>query len=111
MPAADDPLAMDAERMREIGHRTVDLLVERVGAGRPWVPRVSRAETERRLGRPAPEEPEPFEDVLASLDRDVIGLQARGDHPAFFAFVPGSPTWPGALADLVASALNLHAID
>jgi glutamate/tyrosine decarboxylase-like PLP-dependent enzyme len=36
---------------------------------------------------------------------------ARSDHPGFFAFIPGEPTWPGALADLYGSALNLHATD
>jgi hypothetical protein len=31
------------------------------------------------------------------------------DHPAYFAYVPGSGTWPGILGDLVASACNIEA--
>ena len=34
---------------------------------------------------------------------------SRGDHPGFFAFIPFSGTWPGALGDLVASASNVYA--
>ena len=34
---------------------------------------------------------------------------ARVDHPAYFAFIPGSSTWPGALGDFLASALNVYA--
>ena len=30
-------------------------------------------------------------------------------HPGFFAFIPGSGTWPGALGDFVASAANIYA--
>jgi glutamate/tyrosine decarboxylase-like PLP-dependent enzyme len=34
---------------------------------------------------------------------------SRGDHPGFFAFIPFAGTWPGALGDFVASALNVYA--
>jgi glutamate/tyrosine decarboxylase-like PLP-dependent enzyme len=105
-----DPLASDPEQMRELGYRVVDLLVDREARGLPALPRVSREETERRLGGDPPEDPEPTDELLGRLD-DVVSLMARCDHPAFLAFIPGEPTWPGALADLVASALNLHAID
>jgi glutamate/tyrosine decarboxylase-like PLP-dependent enzyme len=111
MASWTDPLSIGADEMRTQGYRTVDLLIERLSGGRPGLRRVPRAETERRLGGPPPERPEPFEEVLGRVDEHVIGLLARADHPAFFAFVPGQPTWPGALADLIAGALNVHAID
>jgi glutamate/tyrosine decarboxylase-like PLP-dependent enzyme len=34
---------------------------------------------------------------------------SKGDHPGFFAYVPFSGTWPGALGDLIASATNVYA--
>jgi hypothetical protein len=106
-----DPLGLDPETMRALGYRVVDLVVERMSQGRPGIPHASREETERRIGGPPPEDPVPVDDLLRSLDHDVGGLLARSDHPGFFAFIPGEPTWPGALADLFASALNLHASD
>ena len=33
----------------------------------------------------------------------------RADHPRFFAFIPSCQTWPGALGDFIASALNVYA--
>ena len=67
-------------------------------------------DTEAQIGGEPPEEPLPLEEVLAGSARSRSS-SARSDHPGFFAFIPGEPTWPGALADLYASALNLHATD
>jgi aromatic-L-amino-acid/L-tryptophan decarboxylase len=105
----DDPLALDPEAMRELGHRVVDFLVDRLQEdGRP-LQRASAEEMRKRLGSPPSAGPQPFEDVLARLARDVLPYRSRVDHPRFFAFVPGSGTWPGALADFVASACNVYA--
>ena len=32
----------------------------------------------------------------------------RADHPRFFAFIPSCQTFPGALGDFIASALNVY---
>src|SRR3954451_21847218 len=107
----DDPLALDPETMRATGYRMVDLLVERVAGVREWpaLTRASPAEMRARLhGRP-PEAGTGFDVVLATLERDVLAHMGRVDHPAYFAFIPGSSTWPGALGDFLASALNVYA--
>ena len=62
-----------------------------------------------RLAGPPPEEPRPVEAILAGLGSDVLPFASRVDHPRFFAFIPGSGTWPGALGDFVASACNVYA--
>jgi aromatic-L-amino-acid decarboxylase len=41
------------------------------------------------------------------LESDVLSFVGRWDHPRFFAYVPGSGTWPSALGDFIASALNV----
>jgi aromatic-L-amino-acid decarboxylase len=104
-----DPLALDAETMRELGYRTVDLLVERLQRDGPPLRRATPAEMRARLHGPPPEQPEPFEEILAGLDRDVLPFASRDGHPGFFGFVPFAGTWPGALGDLIASACNLYA--
>jgi aromatic-L-amino-acid/L-tryptophan decarboxylase len=107
----DDPLALDPEAMRATGYRMVDLLVDRVAGVRDWpaLTRASPAEMRERLHGPAPEGGTDFETLLATLERDVLANMARVDHPAYFAFIPGSSTWPGALGDFLASALNVYA--
>ena len=109
--AMDDPLALDPETMRATGYRMVDLLVERVAGVREWpaLTRASPAEMRERLHGPAPEGGTDFESLLGTLERDVLANMGRVDHPAYFAFIPGSSTWPGALGDFLASALNIYA--
>jgi aromatic-L-amino-acid decarboxylase len=102
------PLSLDAERMRRLGYRTVDMLVERL-AGDPGAV-VRSAPPEQlleRLARPAPAGPSSFDDLLDQLERDVLPYVARISHPGYLAFVPGEGTWPGALGDFISSALNV----
>ena len=37
----------------------------------------------------------------------MLPFVARISHPGYLAFIPGEGTWPGALGDLIASALNI----
>jgi glutamate/tyrosine decarboxylase-like PLP-dependent enzyme len=105
-----DPLALDRETMRALGYRTVDLLIDALtDPDAPPLRRATQAELRERLGGVAPEEGEAFEQVLERLERDVVPYRSRGEHPRFFAFIPFAGTWPGALGDFVASALNVYA--
>ena len=106
-----DPLEVDPETMRRLGYRTVDLLVDRLAGLRdiPVLRHGSPAEMARRLDGPPPEGPERFERILEQLAADVLPFLSVTDHPAYFAYVPGSGTWPGVMGDLIASACNIEA--
>lgn len=107
-----DPLALPPETMRALGYRVVDALVDRMlPGGRPGMEPADPDDLRRRLHGDPPEGPRAFDELLAQVERDVVGEYARIDHARFFAFVPGSSTWPGALADLISAAVNLHASD
>ncbi|MDQ2910377.1 MAG: aminotransferase class V-fold PLP-dependent enzyme, partial [Actinomycetota bacterium] len=108
VPPQRDPLALDRETMRQLGYRTVDLLVEWLEREAPPLRRATPAEMRKRLAGPPPEQPEPFERILDGLKRDVLPFVSRDGHPRFFGFIPFSGTWPGALGDLIASACNLY---
>jgi glutamate/tyrosine decarboxylase-like PLP-dependent enzyme len=95
--------------MRQQGYRIVDLLVDRLLADGPPLQRATPAEMRERLGGPPPAEAQPLEAVFERLADDVLPFRSRVDHPRFLAFIPGSGTWPGALADFVASACNVYA--
>jgi aromatic-L-amino-acid decarboxylase len=109
-PLSRDPLAVDPETMRQLGYRTVDMLVgqlQAVPAG-PALRRASPAEMHARL--PAgPDGPRDFEALLEELERDVLPFMSRCEHPGYFAFIPAAGTFPGALGDFIASALNIYA--
>jgi aromatic-L-amino-acid/L-tryptophan decarboxylase len=106
-----DRLALDEEAMRRAGYHAVDLLVELLTdiGDRPALTRATPSRMQARLGGPPPAGPSPVEAVLDGLARDVLPFASRPDHPRYFAFVPTSGTWPGALGDLIASALNIYA--
>jgi glutamate/tyrosine decarboxylase-like PLP-dependent enzyme len=106
-----DPLGLSAQRMRQLGYRMVDFLVDQLGdpGSLPALRRASRDEMEARLHRPAPLQPTSFEQILDQLAVDVLPYMSRGDHPGYFAFIPSCTTWPSALGDLVAVALNIYA--
>jgi aromatic-L-amino-acid/L-tryptophan decarboxylase len=108
---AHDRLALDEEAMRRAGYHAVDLLVGLLTdiGDRPALTRATPAQMQARLGGPPPAAPSPVEAVLDRLARDVLPFASRPDHPRYFAFVPTSGTWPGALGDLIASALNIYA--
>jgi len=106
----DDRLALDRDAMRELGYRTVDMLVEHVlDASAPPLRRATPAEMRARLSGPPPSGPVPFDELLRRLTDDVLPFMSRGDHPRFFAFVPFAGTWPAALGDFIAGACNVYA--
>lgn len=94
--------------MREIGYRTVDALVEQLTDGAiPALRREGAEELRRRLVAPASERPREWDELLDQLVRDVLTPMSRLAHPGYFAFIPASSTFAGALGDLVAAALDI----
>ncbi|HEY8871223.1 MAG TPA: aminotransferase class V-fold PLP-dependent enzyme [Candidatus Limnocylindrales bacterium] len=106
-----DPLELDTETMRRMGYQVIDLLVGRIGrlASEPVLRVGSREELEARLGEPAPRTGRDFSTLLQRLDEDVLPFVGHFDHPRFFGYIPGAGTWPGALGDLISSAMNIDA--
>jgi glutamate/tyrosine decarboxylase-like PLP-dependent enzyme len=102
-----DPLALAPERMRELGHRTVDALVDLlVDPTTPLLVRATPEEMERRIPAGVPENAHEFDALLDRLREDVLPFMSRLDHPAYFAFIPACGTFPGALGDFIAAGLN-----
>ena len=56
----------------------------------------------------APESPEPFEQVLADLDRIVVPGLTHWQAPGFFAYFPANASAPSMLAELLSAALGVQ---
>ena len=103
-------LGMTPEAMQRLAAKATDVLVERIsslGNAKAWDGEF-REILEEQLGGPPPEAGRPAEEVLDQVVRDVLPFAARLDHPRFFGFVPSSPTWPGVVADFLASGFNIN---
>ncbi len=55
-----------------------------------------------------PNAPEPFEAVLADLDRVILPGITHWQHPGWFAYFPTGASGPSVLADLVSSGLGVQ---
>jgi glutamate/tyrosine decarboxylase-like PLP-dependent enzyme len=106
-----DPLAVSPARMREMANAVLDLLVETTSdlRERPVNVSASAEEMRERVDADAPESGRPFEEALGQLKSDVLPYSSHLPHPSYFAFIPGSPTFPGVLGDMIAAALNIEA--
>jgi aromatic-L-amino-acid decarboxylase len=95
--------------MRRMGHRVVDLLVDRI-TGLDASPVWRGGDRERlrvEVGETPPDTPADFDALVAHLVDHVMPFAGAVDHPRFFAFIPSCPTWPGLLGDFLARGHSL----
>jgi aromatic-L-amino-acid decarboxylase len=76
----------------------------------PVLAQVHPGELSAKLPASAPEQPEPFSDVLRDLDELLLPAFTNWQHPRFFAYFAVTASEPGILAELIAASLNQVAI-
>ena len=102
-------LQMTAETMRELAHYVTEILVDRaekLHGERAWEGDFKDA-LAHKLNEDPPDTGRPPREVIDRAVEDVLSNTLRLDHPRSFGFVPTSPTWPGVLADFMASGFNV----
>ena len=90
------------------GYAAVDWVaryLDRVG-GLPVLAQVAPGELSARLSESAPEQGEPFANVLRDLDELIVPALTNWQHPRFFAYFAVTASEPGILAELLAAAMN-----
>ncbi|MDX2192194.1 MAG: aminotransferase class V-fold PLP-dependent enzyme [Gemmatimonadales bacterium] len=100
---------MDPAEFRRQGHALIDWLAdyrERL-ADRPVRPAVRPGELRAQLPPAPPEAPEPFDALLADLDRLVVPGLTLWQHPSFFGYFPANASLASVLGDLTSSGLGV----
>ena len=101
---------MTPELMLDLAHQAAELLIGRI-KGLPeqnaWDGDFRKALEPALLEEP-PEEGRAPAEVIERAVREVLPFATRLDHPRCFAFIPSAPTWPGVLADFIASGYNAN---
>jgi aromatic-L-amino-acid/L-tryptophan decarboxylase len=99
---------MTPDELRRWGHEVVDWVADYLATveQHPVVPDVAPGEVRAKLPPAAPEHPEPFDRVIADLDRVVVPGTTHWQHPGFHAFFPANTSGPGILADIVSTGLG-----
>lgn len=103
------PLELSASEFRKTGYHLIDGIadfMDRIG-DEP----VTRGESPRQLQRiveaiPFPEEGEPAEAIVARAMELLFNHSLFNGHPKFLGYITSSPAPLGALADLLAAAVN-----
>lgn len=109
--AGRSDLHMSPEAMLALAGKAAELAVARIESlpqQNAWDGEFKEG-LERLLLASPPEDGRPAEEVLRQAVDDILPMTTRLDHPRCFGFVPSEPTWPGVVADFLASAWNVNA--
>jgi aromatic-L-amino-acid decarboxylase len=104
------PAGWSADDFRRHGHEAVEWVaryledVERL----PVLSRAAPGDVRAALPATAPEEPEPFEAIVADLDRVVVPGLTHWQSPNFFAFFPANTSGPSILGELISAGLGVQ---
>ena len=100
---------MTPEEFRRHGHQLIDWLADyHAGlAARPVQAMTEPGAVAAALPHAPPEQPEPFADVLADLDRIVLPGLSLWQHPRFFGYFPANAEPAGILGDLASTGLGV----
>lgn len=104
-------LEFSPERMREIGYRVVDCLVEHLATlgTQPVGVKGDPAVLISALNEPAPEHATEFETVLAQVQQQILRNTMHVNHPRFLAYVPGPSNFISVMADALISGYDVFA--
>jgi len=76
----------------------------------PVLAQVRPGELSAKLPLSAPEQAEPFANVLRDLDELIVPALTNWQHPRFFAYFAVTASEPGILAELLSATLNQVAL-
>ncbi|HEV7174660.1 MAG TPA: aminotransferase class I/II-fold pyridoxal phosphate-dependent enzyme [Solirubrobacteraceae bacterium] len=109
--ARTDTLGLETDEMRRLGYWVVDRVVEHFeqGADGPAISASAAGDLRNALGGPVPEAPgDPIEAMQTLVDFALSNMQ-HGDHPRYFARVPGPSSYAGVLGDWLGTGFNVIA--
>lgn len=100
---------MTPEQFRAAGHRLIDFLADyRARAAKfPVMARTAPGEIKAGLPSAPPVEPEPFDCLLADLERIILPGLSHWQHPRFFGYFPANSELASVLGDFASTGLGV----
>ncbi|GAA5107439.1 pyridoxal-dependent decarboxylase [Haloechinothrix salitolerans] len=101
---------MSAEEFRKHGKQVIDWIADYMAGieSYPVRSQVRPGDIRAALPECAPEQGEPFDQILADLERIIMPGVTHWQHPNFFAYFPANTSGPGILGDLLSSGLGVQ---
>lgn len=103
---------MDPAAFRQHGHALVDWIADYLAHSDryPVLSQVAPGAIAAALPASAPEDPEPFEAIMADFERVLVPGLTHWNHPSFFAYFAITGSAPGVLAEFLSASLNQQAM-
>jgi aromatic-L-amino-acid decarboxylase len=100
---------MSPEEFRRLGHQIVDRIADyRAGVAQyPVMARTLPGEIKAALPADPPDSPEPFDAILADLDRAIMPGLSHWQHPRFFGYFPSNGELSSVLGDYLSTGLGV----
>ena len=100
---------MNPEEFRRRGHELIDWIADyRAGVeARPVMAQSGPGDVRAALPASPPQAAEPFEDILADLDRVIVPGLSHWQHPSFFGYFPSNGTLASVLGDFTSTGLGV----
>jgi aromatic-L-amino-acid decarboxylase len=101
---------MSPEEFRRQGHAVVDWIADyqsRIESF-PVLSRVQPGEIRSMLPASPPAQGEPFQQILADIERVILPGITHWQSPNFYAYFPANASGPGILGDLLSSGLGVQ---
>jgi len=108
--SADKSFHMSPEDFRRQGHAVVDWIADYYSRieSFPVLSRVQPGEVRSHLPQVPPQQGEPFDRILADIDRVILPGVTHWQSPNFYAFFPSNASGPAILGDLLSSGLGVQ---
>ena len=100
--------AMGPDEFRRAGHQLVDYIADyqETVRQRPVTPDVRPGYMRQLVPATPPERPEPWDDVMADIERVIMPGMSHWHSPQFHAYYPVGNSYPALLADMLSDALG-----
>ena len=105
-----DTFHMTPEEFRRHGHEMVDWVADYLEnvTDYPVNSQVEPGDIRRALPQTAPEQPEPFADVVHDLNEIIMPGITHWQSPNWFSYFPANSSGPALLGEMVASGLGVQ---
>jgi aromatic-L-amino-acid decarboxylase len=101
---------MSPEDFRQHGHEVIDWIADYYSRieSFPVLSQVKPGEIRASLRSNAPQQGEPFAELLKDVEEKLLPGITHWQSPNFYAFFPGNGSGPGILGDLLSSGLGVQ---
>ncbi|GFP96892.1 tyrosine/dopa decarboxylase 2 [Phtheirospermum japonicum] len=100
---------LDPEEFRRQGHLVIDFIADYYKNVQKYPVRsqVELGYLKKRVPKSAPSDPEPIEDILRDVQKDIIPGLTHWQSPNYFAYFPSSVSAAGLLGEMLITGFNI----